>query len=978
MAIDFDEALATAKYDPTAMINAGCEYLRKKTNGEVVITNAMNPLLVSMEFAATAAANGIKHIESKMRKLYPKLAVTADDIYYHMADTDYPKIFTMPSWGTFDILIPIDEIKNSAVADSNNPNVKKLLIPRNTEIILEDITFTLLYPIEIIVTEYGNLNILYDNSIEHELFPLSSNMVPWVYTTALYKKNYVSCIKMTLKLPQLKRVRMKSDSLTSESVYTEYKVLDDYYTYAISYVRDATGTRGIYSTHSDYVYDQNKMTVCYRLLDNVFKVNLPIVYSRQINTTMIILTDIYQTRGDITINLEEYVDYNKIVAQTPKEDITVEESKYLAPIENLKSLEILPRGYTTGGSEPLDFAKLRDLVINRSEYVEAPIISAAITNNAMVEGYQIVKSIDHLTDRIYLATRYLDDIIIKDTVTNAATCIGTLVASLDAIRANKTVYDNGDCITISPDTLFTNNNGIVSVVPYDDIPDSKLMSPDLYLKIINESNFAYSPFYYFLDTRNNIFDVKIFHLDDPTTDSIQFVNDNKSTQLSINIAAAELVRSNFGYKLYLTTTTSETYQKLDIDNLFAQLFYIPTDELNNTYLNGRPIGIKDKGIVWEFELITNLLFTNQNEIVWKNFKMFTETDRDFSSPLSGRFNVLFGVKNYKVNNYTKNVVDGLIGTHLFDDPSNLVGISINSLELKFGKHLKYLWSGTQSVPSEIVYDKYTVNVPDTYSEDVYAIDEKTKLPIREMDEFGILRLKTLHKAGDPKLDALGKPVIKYYAGDNKRDVDGKLIPLSGRVVERTVELFLIDGINYFATNSNDVDYREAIPRMTVNMIEKYVEPMNDRLLENTHLYFVPKNTMGLIDVITDNSIERRLPAKLQFNIDYYLTDEGYKDDNLKSTITKITSVVINKLLKENTVTKDGIERKLKEDGGDQIVSVSINGIGGNMIVSATALENDARFSVNRRLRRYSDGSLKVEEDIVINYFNHHKQDYDKV
>lgn len=977
MAIDFDNALMTAKYDTTAMINVGCEYLREKTNGEVIITNPMNPLLVSMEFSATATSNAIKTIEGKMRKLYPKLANTADDLYYHMADSDYPKIFTMPSWGTFDILIPVDEIKKNAVLVDEESGVRKLLIPRNTEIVLEDITFTLLYPIEITVTEYGNLNILYDNSIEYELFPLTSNMVPWVYTNALYKQNYLSCVKMTLNLPQLKRVRVKSDSLTAASVYEEYKALDDYFTHAISFVRDKKGTSTIYSTHSDYVYDANRMTVCYRLLDDLFRINLPIIYSRQITDTIVILTDIYQTRGDITLNLEEYVDYNKITAVTPKEDINAEDSKYLAPIENLRNIEIIPRGYTTGGSEPLDFAKLRELVINRSEYIEAPIISAAITNDAMVEGYQIVKSIDHLTNRIYLATRYLDDIIIKDTVTNAATCIGVLSASLDSIRTNKTVYDNGDCITISPDTLFTNNNGVVTVVPYDDIPDSKQMSAELYLKIINESNFAYTPFYYFLDTRNNVFDAKIFHLDDPTTDAIQFVNDNKSTQLSVNIAAAELKRTAFGYKLYLTTTTSETYQKLNVDDLFAQLFYIPTDELNNTYLNGRPIGIKDKGIVWEFELITNLLFTKSNEIVWKNFKMFTESDRDFSSPLSGRFNVLFGVKNYKVGNYTKNMVDGLIGTHLFENPSSLVGISINSLVLTFGKHLQYLWSGTDSVPSEIVYDKYTVDIPDVYEEDIYEVDERN-IPIMELDANGIMRLKVKHKAGTPKLDAHGNPIIRYFAGDSKRDADGKLIPLSGRVVERTVELFLIDGINYFATNTNDVDYRDAIPRMTVNMIEQYVEPMNERLLENTHLYFVPKNTMGVIDVITDNSIERRLSAKLQFTVDYYLTDEGYKDDNLKSTITKVTSVVINKLLKENTVTKDGIERKLKEEAGDQVVSVSINGIGGNAIVSATSLVNDARFSVSRRLRRHSDGTLKVEEDIVINYYNHNKQDYDKV
>ena len=118
------------------------------------------------------------HTEALTRQLYPSMAINNEELYLHMSDKDYLNRFSTPSRTTFTVMINRDEFKNKAVVVDNS-NIRKLVIPRNSEFMVSNYTFTMEYPIEIRQMAHGGIQVVYDVSEQSPLQTLESNIVDW-------------------------------------------------------------------------------------------------------------------------------------------------------------------------------------------------------------------------------------------------------------------------------------------------------------------------------------------------------------------------------------------------------------------------------------------------------------------------------------------------------------------------------------------------------------------------------------------------------------------------------------------------------------------------------------------------------------------------------------------------------------------------------------------------------------------------------
>lgn len=94
-----------------------------------------------------------------------------------MADVDYANRFAAPARTELTMMLSMPEILDRAIDDGSG--IKKMVIPRDTEVTVENVTFTLQYPIEIRVMSHGGVQVVYDVARLSPLQTLESNLLDW-------------------------------------------------------------------------------------------------------------------------------------------------------------------------------------------------------------------------------------------------------------------------------------------------------------------------------------------------------------------------------------------------------------------------------------------------------------------------------------------------------------------------------------------------------------------------------------------------------------------------------------------------------------------------------------------------------------------------------------------------------------------------------------------------------------------------------
>lgn len=961
MATSLDQLKANLElyqYQPALVQKDALDLLNSVSNGEITVVDASNPFVFSMECSAVHVTAFMEKDATLMRRLYASNSQTPDDVYFHMSDWDFINVFCKPSRATFGFAFSKDEILSKLVTDTTT-GIKKLVIPRNTKITVSNTVFTLQYPVEIRQMLHGGLQVVYDASKVSPLQELATNVINWEVRRA----GNLDMIYFELDISQFNIKSLTGSATAATSFKLTYKLTDQYfYTRVWMQSSDGTTWTELSTTMTPDVLDVTTPTAVIKVLGSQVTVEIPQIYTLSGQVTGKIRCDFYESKGDLTLDLGAYptAAFQAEWTAVDKNDLTI----YSAPMDTLSTYVIMGNSVTLGGTNGLTFAELRKRVINNAVGpINLPITNVQLEAALEDDGYSVVKNVDNITNRTFLATKPMPVPTNSRLITAAAASIETVTTSMTALSLLPTVVDNGSSLTITPDTLYKNVSGIVKVAPSSEIAALLALPPTNRALAINQAQYYYTPFHYVLDASGDEFDVRPYYLDGPQAVTTTFISENDSTLLQVATGAYSLTRTTTGYQLTIRTNSGDTYKALPDSQVFVQLAYIPYGENDYAYINGVLQGLDPttKERIFTFDLSTTFNVDANNYLELTKFLMFTTDARITKAALTTQFDILYSTTAVMDAQWKAADVDKKLGRFLL--PSGIVGITNEQIRLKFGDALTTLWARARSVIGDIPYKTYATDVPALYPSDVYQTDANGSYVT--FDTQGNPVITVLHHQGDPVLDNSGNPIYAHRAGDVILDGSGKPIVGGTRDLLRQLDIMMLEGAYYFATDSVALGYRQELITNVLAWLLNELEPLNNTLLEQTHVYFYPKSTQGNITVINQSGLKVGINAGQSLEVTLYVTPQVFQNDDVRNQLTVSTVKTLAAGLDATTVSHSAMEKALSDAYAGDVIDLELKGLGGSNMPVFTVLDSSTRCGLRKILVAQGDNSLIVSEDVTV-------------
>lgn len=954
------------KFNPSNIQRSTLDHLRNITDGKIDIVDPTNPFVFLLESSAVNTAAFMIENEANTRKQYPAVAQTPEDVYLHMSDKDYIDRFATPAITKFSIMMQKDDLIGKMVNDPVTLG-KKVTIARNTEFTVAETTFSLQYPIDIKQLSHGGIIISYDATITSPLQDLQSNNIDFDIRT---DSTGIEWIYFEFEVYQIKVNSITAPVSPSISFNQEIELTDSFY-FARVFCQGKTDPKSwveIYTTHSDQVYNTSSPTAVLKVANKKLTVTIPQIYINSNLVTGTLRIDTYETKGNITMVLDNYpitAFSTKIKSIDTNRDTTV----YTSAMVGVNYIAYSTKSIS-GGTQELDFESLKQKVIMNSVGPHnLPITNIQIESSLEKQGYQVVKNIDVITNRIFLATKPLPTPFDEKLITAGSASIETFIITMKDAITHPGVKNNDKRITFTPDIIYKNNSGIISIVPKAQIDSLLNLTTDIIAINVTNNNYLYSPFYYVMDTTKEEFELRPYYLDNPVIETIKFISNNETTDYNVSTQSYSITKLENGFKLSIATKSNKDVILLEDENLFVQLSYIPVNEVARAYLNGTLVNKTAEGErIYEFDIITNYDIDSNDNLILDSFMMFTEEVKHVGSSLLNTFDIVYSTNNITSLTYKPDSSDLILGRFLL--PQEVFGITHENIRIKFGNSLKNLWARSRSVVSSSPFVKYEENVPWLYEKDVYKIDPISGASF-SFDGDGNVTYTILHKQGDPVLDEENKPVIRYYKGENKLDAFGNPTPTDIKLITRQVDMMFIEGAYWFATDTAAAKYRNDMVSTIVDWLTVDFNVMGGSLLEQTRLFFYPKKSMGRINVIVNDGQVTTVEAGQAFKAELYVRPEVYKNSELRTILTKTTIKTIDNLLKKPTISVSEITSVLRSNYGSDVISLKLTGLGGDMnLETLTVINESDRCSIRKRLIKLPDDKLIVQEDIDCIFINY--------
>lgn len=955
------------KFNPVMIIRTSLEAMSLASDGTINIVDPSNPFVLAIENSAVNTAAFMQQNEATTRRLYPAAALTQEDLYLHMSDKDYIDRFALPTNAVFTLLLSKEELLNSLILDATT-GIRKITIPRNTYFSVAGINFSIQYPIDIRLLINGKLQAVYIVDKISPLLTLDSNLIDIEEVT---DPTGLTFIKLNLNTTQFDIVSKFNDVSASSGFKTDIVIQDSFY-YARVFVQDQfSNFNEIQTTHTQQIYDPFTPTAVITVLDKLIRVVIPIIYTSTNLVRGKIRIDIYQTKGTLNLLLGNYNldDFSANWINIDSNDDNV----FNQPIRNFRTLAKYSTSSVTGGRDQLSFTDLRYRVIKNAVGPQSlPITNAQLISQLENNDYTVVKNIDTLTNRIFLATRSLPSPIDNRLVTSASTNMSAVTLTLKSAIACYGVIDNGSSITLTPDVIYQNNNGIT--IPLTTDKYNTLVALPILQRVteVTNGNYFYSPFHYVLDTTANTFEVRPYYLDDPVIESKSFVAENATTNLQVSVDANySIAKTPTGYTLNILTRSSDEFKAIDDLNIYVQLSFKSKDESTRSYLLGTLVGrdTVTNERLYQFQIDSTFNLDIDDYITLTSFT-------DFASGIVIKSNLLQDMDIYFAaivpagQNYRPNSIDNELGK--FQIPANALGITHERIKIRFGYSLKTLWARSRSVVNSTPYKTYNTNIAATYKKDLYELDPITGSAF-SFSPTGEIVYNILHRQGDPILNTNGQPVYENLKGEIVYDQDNNPIPVDGfeKDLVRQLDIFTIEGAYYFATDQAVSTYKQSAIKTLISWLTIDLVRFNSLILDKTRIYYYPKVTLGDITVFTVNGATDTIPAGQSIKIKLSVPLITFNDDNLIRVLTRSTIKVIDEQLKNSTIATSAIEYALRNVYGVDVIDVELTPLGGAQKYSTfSVVDNSTRCSIRKKLAALPDNSLVVQEDVEISIVLH--------
>lgn len=949
----FDEAV----YDPTLLVQAGLETLEEITNGEALLLDPTHPAVVILEMGAIEASNAVQATIGLLRKQYPILAEEESDLYRHMSDNDYVNRFASPSSVRITMAIMVSDIFSKLIRDESE-NCWKATISRDTRFNVDGVTFTLCYPIHIRRYQTGAIQIAYDTTISSPIQSVKEVVItPKVRNSA----NNEEWMFIEVDVIQVDRI---SFTAVIEQIYNYQKTIafTDQFHFARAFYRNndtANAWVELNTTHTDQVFDPRVPTVLFQVMDQELDARIPIIYFSNGSLTGELRIDIYTTKGELIMNLQNYTQDLFGVNMTPID----EERDYTPYVDTFSSISYYAfgTGITSGGKSAVDFETLRKRVIyNATGPQVLPITNVSVQADGENSSYNIVKDIDVVTNRVFLATRKLPAPTNPKLVTPANIGIVTYTGSLSDMMTSASIVKNGARYTMKSKALFQRSNGVLSLLSSDTVSWLRSLSQNQFIAEVNETEYLYTPFYYVLDETGNEFDMRAYSLDQPYAADLSFVRINQSLQLFVNTSSYSFEKISTGYKLTIQTNSGNYFKDAEDNHVGVQLAFNPYGETTYAYINGTYLG-KTSGNerIYEFTIETNHDIDGDDLICITNARVQGVDGYKAWIKLDTTFNLLYHT-SLATTNFEADTTDEILGRWLL--PQGSVGNSHEELRITFGKSLSSLWRRARSYFNDTTYLRYESDIPKTYTEDTYEVDPVTNSTFTIVN--GEIVYNVLHVAGDPVLNELGEQVYLHRKGDAVLDENGHPIKVISSMVGRELDLLVVDARYEFADDESTIQYLKEIESVLSSWVTVDMAAMGADLLEKTKIYFYPKTNIGEVVAYYEGDQEIRLNSDQEFNLTLYVNDGIFRNDSIRADIETRTTRLLDSYIDRATVNMSEIREQLRLLYGNSVTAFQISGLGGDSNYEMLTMQDGRyRLSLKKNLVMRADKKMYVKDAV---------------
>lgn len=798
--------------NPSAIQTAVLDIFKNVNDGEDYLLTTQSPTWAITAMGVGLATAAVNNISTQTRAAHAASAQNQADLYRHMSGPDYLNRFSKPSKVNISLRFGYEELLAKLVPVPNT-QTRKITIPRNTLFNIGSNVFCINYPIDIIQFGHGEITVKWDTSVLSPIVTLESNLL----RHRIINDSTMDYLSIEVPVLQLDVGSTKASIKPGVSSITQISFEDQYYHCRVYALDKNNVLTELETTHSNLNYDLNTPTAQLNVYDGLLQVSIPNIYTSTSVSNMIYI-EVYSTQGELNLDLSSFsAESFKVTWRSllPKET----NNTYSEPLKNFTNYYCASTNITHSGANGRSFEELRRDVINYTMGGQNyPISNVQIENENEVMGYTLVKDLDHVTNRNYLATKRLPVPSNAKLITPANASIEEIPIITRKLIGDDNVYVNGERLTLSPDVVWRLQDGRFNFVPALEINRLKSLSPEQLAANINAGVYYYSPYHYVLDQTGVVFDLRPYYLDEPTVLSKSFNNHNESTGLYATIAGYYIEKFKGHYEIVVLITGNDVWDDLKEEEIGIQVSFQPQGSTTRCHLNGEYLGKNaDRAMGFKFTIPTQYDIDEEHGLYLKGFKYFSNdvVDKKVGLVHDLQF-IIHTSKEY--SGWVKHDMDSRLGSYL------LVGrhyaLTEETLTIKFGDYLETLWANSRTLITEADYERYSENVYATYSADVYQ-DQEGKDGITVVD--GKVVVNKVHRKGDliyktvylkdfirlNKIDPYQLPDI-YKAPKSLNDTDLYISPVKteSNWVKRTE-------IEVFEMYLNQFEYKDPSTSETV-------------------------------------------------------------------------------------------------------------------------------------------------------------------
>lgn len=958
--------LINALSNPMIIASMALSEIEKRLDGDAIIADPNTPFCHLLEFGSSVSASVMNAIDDKLPLIYPKRARTMDELYAHMSDFDYIRMYSTPSQTVIRTMLPKKYLQDQAVV--YNDNYSKLSIPRDTVFIVGKYTFGLYYPIDILINKYTNtFSVVYDTTETNPLHLLDKNVID------KYDITYSGLEYLVMDFPiyQFSKSTIV-ESLIAETGFTKkISYNDDFYALRIFNYKNDTYIE-MHQVQTHIVYDISQPTVFVRVLPDEKKIKLviPQIYFDEGIMGSKLYIELYTTVGMLNIDTTGMntssigVIYNVDSRSDPT---------YTIPLRNMPFDNVFQISGThiAGGTNAISVDELRKRVVNDTLHDKVLVRENELTTYLEDNDFYVKKSLDNVTDRIYNAYKVLRD------------GNGSIIPSLQTdmmfkgdFSTNREysafLYHGSDnSVTILPAALYRYDKDHNCAVPLTDTEINALgnLTKEELVDKLNDSHYLKSPYYLRITSSREFPRADTFDLQRPSVNRVIFVEDNYEIASKLLSFGATISHNDVGkYKVIFTVTRSDDLLGLDSSNIVIYAMVKSNagkwSGVECTYLGTDP---NTKLDAYSFDIPTNYRLTLNNEIG----VTYIASDSTYAEPehlinLTSDFHLVFMVNKEVLPTIVEATESLMEGVPEYLKILN-VGISRQYFNITLGTCLNdVIKNNIEVAVSKQSYATYEVDVPARYEQDVYARDANGLIQYTANPD-GTLTLTKLHEVGEVITRDNGNIVYAHRKGDYIRDDNGNLVTVVDKELVYYIDMMFIDAKMFFSSRQTELDYQTDMYN-TLGGYLKVIRDIKDELLERTNIYFKCVKSIGTAKINLGDGLTRTEDIEMSFRIVCYVPSYVKQNETIQKNITDMTCAAIENAINSKTISMLDIFESVKSKMSDYIDHFDLLGINDDVnLQTFVILDEDSQPSIRRTLVLTEDKVISLKKQIDISF-----------